>query len=1216
MPTITITVGTVGRDHATLAAAVAALPATLTDPHVIECYEDGGGPFVENVVLSGITTDAVNTLTIEGTDQHLGVPGAGVVFAPTGPAPALNIQMDNVVIQQLEVDGSGGGGNGISTSSADNIILDGVIIHDCTLAGVAGIDDGALTVQNSIIYGNDTGIRLNDTGASTHTLYLYNTLLHNDTTVGLDIVTTATTVATLHVYNSMIVATTATDYQVGGGASVVFAANERNIVSDATFPGERATVTDAFIIQERAVVFTDLSARDYSLQTGGGNFAVQQGWGPDRLATLPQTGINGVIRSGSYADIGPFAALFSEAEDYWQETKNINVPALAGVQTINYSGSHGKAKAAIIVFSNTSAVNTFTDGASLSRSLTDGFTTRCISYAAADGVTPTETWSSGSDKGVRVLNPTTGAVLAEATFEMWGTSGLKLNWSTVSSGLKGQVYFIGGGKAITAVSEVTSSAAIGVPVTTTVGFQPELITGISCFKSFDGNITADGAMGIGMGTAVSQVGGSYGSKDAQATPDGSLLVTTANFVSQVESGAVIAQTQIENFAAKSYDLTTTGFAVQTETACLALTFSSTASVWAGNLEAVPTVSQGYSDQVGFKPDSIVSVVSLADTVDAPLSPGGGKATESSAFGFTAITTGSNRTFSVSEEFSSAGLSNTGSATKNQFAFLFDEAGAAEMEADAALFAADGVWLDYADTTAAVRYWPSMAIGAPVAPIVAAMSPSSGTLYLEDTIPAITIEGSSDLAVVGLTVEPQPVTVSLTGTVVDTIPLDSDLIPLPISVALTYEISVATAVALPVTAQDVTVETEKEISLEPVVMPVRVTVVDGSQSLDINLDAVQVATVTAQEITAEYGREVLLPNPSLTVTPNEVTVGISFALPAVNFQVAANHVTPSATVNLDTMPFTFSSEDVGVSRVGAVVLDPVELSLTATHISPKVSISLGAVAFLLLPNAVRPTVTVNLGNPFVTLAAKDVTVERSLSTLLPGVSFPVVTRSVSLERVNSFTLTTPSVAAAPAPSPLDVERTTTIDLDSVSMPVSTQDVTVTRDGARRLDVVGVFNLAAAPVTVEQAQQLIVTTNSFNFNPVPVSAVSDTEITLDAIDVPVTPQDIEAGPGLVDVNLEAVSLVLGPQSVTAFFSVDLGNPAVTVTPNPVTVLITGIDKYLDVLETITVTPVPLDATSTDTGQYSLLSAVPFVVLPVSVSREGGSTPASDGDNNFFN
>lgn len=164
--------------YASLSAAVAGLPATLTEPWIIECAT-GGTADTTAVSIGSITTDTTNTLTItvNAGSRHAGVYDTSKyrLEVSNNFVYALNVAISNVIVQGLQIKQTGGtdalgginAGGGLSTT---NILIDSVIVADTgdtSAEGIKAYSTGTVTIRNSIVYGATHECILSDFATTT-----------------------------------------------------------------------------------------------------------------------------------------------------------------------------------------------------------------------------------------------------------------------------------------------------------------------------------------------------------------------------------------------------------------------------------------------------------------------------------------------------------------------------------------------------------------------------------------------------------------------------------------------------------------------------------------------------------------------------------------------------------------------------------------------------------------------------------------------------------------------------------------------------------------------------------------------------------------------------------------------------------------------------------------------------------------------------------------
>jgi hypothetical protein len=173
-----------GGDYTTLAAWVAALPATFTTPQIANCHnfaltESAG------VVISGFTTSSSNYLQIQavGANQHTGTPGTGFsVTSSIGSGGTIrfgaNVDYWNFIGLEITA-GSGSAAfldvNGHNSSNAQT--LSNCLLHT-TSSVVFYLIQNKLTANLNIIY-TVTGDRALDVRSATSIAWNRNTFYSN-----------------------------------------------------------------------------------------------------------------------------------------------------------------------------------------------------------------------------------------------------------------------------------------------------------------------------------------------------------------------------------------------------------------------------------------------------------------------------------------------------------------------------------------------------------------------------------------------------------------------------------------------------------------------------------------------------------------------------------------------------------------------------------------------------------------------------------------------------------------------------------------------------------------------------------------------------------------------------------------------------------------------------------------------------------------------------
>lgn len=189
--TTTITVGTTGREYASIQAAWNALPATLADNYIFECYNDGElGAFT---TVSSAKTVGAFTVTIKPAAGHgyrdhankLTNPlrynqANGVSFSASVPGSAtFYINVANVTVQDVMIRNTGGGGAIWTT-------LPSTKVHRCILEAALNTIDGDTStiaarirgeaINNLVITKAPNGRGIN--GYDSSAVILGNTVVH------------------------------------------------------------------------------------------------------------------------------------------------------------------------------------------------------------------------------------------------------------------------------------------------------------------------------------------------------------------------------------------------------------------------------------------------------------------------------------------------------------------------------------------------------------------------------------------------------------------------------------------------------------------------------------------------------------------------------------------------------------------------------------------------------------------------------------------------------------------------------------------------------------------------------------------------------------------------------------------------------------------------------------------------------------------------------
>lgn len=161
----TRTVKPSGGDYTTLTSWEAALPATLTEPEIVECDDFD---LTDTLAISGVTTSAANYLEVRSASgaRHDGrsrtVSGTGFRLKRTTAAgTTLAISANHVRITGIEIEAQSTSSaiqmTGSFASGANDVRIENCVIHDVNTgsgytinASVANLN---LTLRNNVIYG-------------------------------------------------------------------------------------------------------------------------------------------------------------------------------------------------------------------------------------------------------------------------------------------------------------------------------------------------------------------------------------------------------------------------------------------------------------------------------------------------------------------------------------------------------------------------------------------------------------------------------------------------------------------------------------------------------------------------------------------------------------------------------------------------------------------------------------------------------------------------------------------------------------------------------------------------------------------------------------------------------------------------------------------------------------------------------------------------------
>lgn len=200
MAVITKTIGTAGgRDYSTITAWVAALPANLVtdgNSQVGQCYNDSA--FLEDVAISGHTTDATHTLTLTTGpgqsfrdnanvqtnalkyNQSNGVALSGI---NANYHVALSIAVD-MTVSNLQITG-GRGTYTVDASSGNTVVFDSLILQGPSVNGQDAVMQliGTNTLKNCVVMQQTVGGRAFRTGYSNPNIFNCTIVAFNGDTV-------------------------------------------------------------------------------------------------------------------------------------------------------------------------------------------------------------------------------------------------------------------------------------------------------------------------------------------------------------------------------------------------------------------------------------------------------------------------------------------------------------------------------------------------------------------------------------------------------------------------------------------------------------------------------------------------------------------------------------------------------------------------------------------------------------------------------------------------------------------------------------------------------------------------------------------------------------------------------------------------------------------------------------------------------------------------
>ncbi len=314
------TVGTSGRDYATITLALAAVPANLVTADqqwTLSLYKDSD--FDEHVVVPAITSDATRFLTITAPigQRHTGKAGTGVRIKTTvtrGTWELVSLNSNFIVFEWIEIDCSAHyvnyGYHGIGSGSND-IVIRNNIIHDLVPngsrdVGGIGVDNyyGHAHIQNNIIYKigvsgisqvpTQTGIAIGNRTAAR----IWNNTVFDCFGFGIKIVDYQT--GNSQCINNVSMGNTggAGDFDIEPTAGKIC---NNNISSDATagtYAGSGNLINKTTANQ---FVNTSTPPLDLRLKTGADAIGAGYNLGTDTLVNID---INGNDRAGFTWDIG------------------------------------------------------------------------------------------------------------------------------------------------------------------------------------------------------------------------------------------------------------------------------------------------------------------------------------------------------------------------------------------------------------------------------------------------------------------------------------------------------------------------------------------------------------------------------------------------------------------------------------------------------------------------------------------------------------------------------------------------------------------------------------------------------------------------------------------------------------------------------------------------------------------------------------------------
>ena len=340
MATNISTIGSAGRDYATIGAWVTATALDLVtagDIEVGECYDDS--VFDENVVVDGATTDANNYRVLRAADGHGHngtYAGAGVTVRPSGSGHVFEILEDNFQLgagMLIELRNGTSSDEGVRignpTNDALRTLVEDAIIWDSGGASDAdgvyggnwtvGGNTNPVTVRNCIIHGFErAGVHMQNWAvARTHWWDIVNNTIANcGRAIGYDVRDAASTI-NVHVINCVLLdSTDAEDFGstfATEDGTLTTTDSLNNLDETGTVPaGTTITASDnpdGFAPGSPAY-FRDLTSyADLRLMPHRTNLALRAGvGGPPTNALVPGNDMIGQRHIGPVIDPGPLQA--------------------------------------------------------------------------------------------------------------------------------------------------------------------------------------------------------------------------------------------------------------------------------------------------------------------------------------------------------------------------------------------------------------------------------------------------------------------------------------------------------------------------------------------------------------------------------------------------------------------------------------------------------------------------------------------------------------------------------------------------------------------------------------------------------------------------------------------------------------------------------------------------------------------------------------------